>query len=727
MEKKLILVTGGAGYVGSVLVKKLIDKNYRVRILDRLFFGDEHIKDLIKDGNELIKLDIRDIENHQEVLKDVYAVMHLADISNDPSCELNEEHTIENNIIGGKKLIETCKKNSIKRFIYSSSCSVYGARGDEYITEESPRSPVSLYAKSKVEVENFLLGMQDDKFIVTILRHGTIFGYSPRMRFDLIVNTMTKYATTQGKITIKGSNSWRPNVYVGDVADAFIRALEAPEKDVNKQIFNVGSKEMNYTVKDVANIVASIIPNTRLEYSEIDIDPRSYRVNFDKIEKVLGFKAKTTIEESVKEIIQKIKEGKIDPNNKKHITLEVIKELDSLPKKEGGLVTRYKFLPLSVPFIGNEEIREITDALISGWLTRGPKTALLEEEFKKYCKVKYAHAVSSCTAALHLALIAFGVKAGDEVIVPPVTFSATANVVIHQGATPIFVDVNKETLNIDPDKIEEKITPKTKAIITVDLAGQPCDYDKIKNIAIKHNLKIIEDAAHSVGAKYWEDMVGNICDITCFSFYPTKNMTAAEGGMILTNDEEVYETAKIYSLHGMNRDAWKRYSKEGSPHWDTLVPGYKYNMTDIQSAIGIHQLKRLDNAIAKREAISKTYDEAFKDLPGIILPKKINNIKHAHHLYIIMVDTDKLKINRDEFIDYLREENIGSGIHFISLHRHTYYKNRFKLEDKDLPNASYISDRIISLPFYPTMTQKDVQDVIKAAKKIVNYTKKTSF
>lgn len=725
MEKKLILVTGGAGYVGSVLVKKLIEKNYKVRVLDCLFFGDQHIKELMKDGNELIKLDLTEIENHQEVLNDVYAVMHLADISNDPSCELNEEYTIENNIIGGKRFIETCKKNNIKKFIYSSSCSVYGARGDEEITEESPRNPVSLYAKSKAEIENSLLHLSNNGFEITILRHGTIFGYSPRMRTDLIVNTMTRSALGQGVIKIiGGGKNWRPNVHVEDVAEAFINVLESPPEKVKGKVFNVGSNELNYTVEDVAKIVSKVIPEAKIEYAGPSIDPRSYKVNFNKIEKVLGFKAKRSIEDGIKEIIQKVGEGKLDINDKKHINLEFMKELDFKPHKVGGLTTRYKFLPLSVPSIGNEEIREITDALISGWLTRGPKTAKFEEDFKEYCKVKYAHAVSSCTAALHLSLIALGIKPGDEVIIPPVTFSATANVVIHQGAIPVFVDINKETLNIDPDKIEEKITPKTKAIITVDLAGQPCDYDKIKNIAKKHNLKIIEDAAHSVGAKYQENRVGNLCDVTCFSFYPTKNMTAAEGGMIVTNNKEIYETVKIYSLHGMNRDAWKRYSKEGSPHWDTIVPGYKYNMTDIQSAIGIHQLRRLDDSIARREEISKMYDEAFKDLPGITIPKKIANIKHANHLYIIILDTDKLKINRDEFIDYLKSENIGTGIHFISLHRHTYYKDRFKLKDEDLPNASYISDRITSLPFYPGMTNKDVQDVIKAVKKIVNHTKK---
>jgi len=721
MKKKLILITGGAGYVGSVLVKKLLDKNYKVRIIDCLFFGDQHIKEMLDKDLELIKLNLKEIENHQELLNDVDFVIHLAGLSNDPTCELNEEYTIENNIIDTKMFIELCKKKGIERFIFSSSCSVYGARGEEEIVEESPRNPISLYAKSKVEIENFIMHLADEKFSPTILRHGTIFGYSPRMRFDLIVNTMTKYALNCGEVNvIGGGKNWRPNVHVDDVAEGFVLALESPLKIVKSQIFNVGSNNMNYTVEDVAKIIVDTIPNTKLAHTGTSIDQRSYKVNFDKIEKVLGFKTKKSIQNGVLEIIKKVKEGKLDINDRTHINLEVMKELNQLPHKEGGLITRYKFLPLSIPSIENEEVKEITDALISGWITRGPKTSAFEEEIKNYCKAKYAHAVNSCTAALHLALIALDIKENDEVILPPVTFSSTANVVIHQRAIPVFVDIKKETLNIDPDKIEEKITPKTRAIITVDLAGQPCDYEKIKKIAEKHSLKIIEDAAHAIGAEYHHDKIGTISDVTCFSFYATKNMTAGEGGMLVTNNKDIYETAKLYSLHGMSKDAWKRYSTEGNPHWETLVPGYKYNMTDIQSSLGIHQLKKLDDFINIREKYTGMYNAAFKDIKEITILNKSENVKHARHLYIIMLNLEKLKMDRDKFVSLMKDKGIGTGIHFISIHLQPYYKDTFGFKDEDYPNAKFISDRIVSLPLYPKMTYYDVNNVIEAVKEIIN-------
>lgn len=721
---KKILVTGGAGYIGSVLVKQLLERGYYVRAFDRLFFGEDPIKGLFKNPKfELIKGDIRDLQDFPNLLDGIYAVIHLASLSNDPSCDVDPQDTMDINYTASLKLAELCKKNRIKRFLFSSSCSVYGASEDMILDEQSEKAPVSLYAKSKIDFENKLLEIMDKDFSPIILRNGTVFGLSPRMRFDLVVNIMTKYAINENKIFIVGGGlNWRPIVHVYDVAIAFILALEAPLEEVKGEIFNVGSNELNFRIKDIAANVKKIIPSIEIEYAPSDKDTRNYRVSFDKIKRVLGFKAKKSVEDGIKEIAKAIKNGDLgDLDSTKYVNLKRLVELKSIPFAKGGLRIRHSFLPFALPSIGEEEINEVVDTLKSGWITTGPKTKRFEEEMKKYTGCKHAIALSSCTAALHLALVALGIKEGDEVITSPVTFPSTANVIIHCGAKPVFADIDKKTLNIDPNKIEQKITKKTKAIIAVDLAGQPCEYDKIRKIAQKYDIPIIEDAAHSIGAEYAGKKIGTLNKATCFSFYPIKNITTGEGGLLATDDDKLAETARIYSLHGMSKNAWQRYSAKGSPYWETVAPGYKYNMTDIQAAIGLHQIKKLDDFIDKREKYAKMYKDAFSKVEEITIPIQINGVRHAWHLFVILLDIDKLKITRDKFMDLMKQENIGTGIHFVSLHMHKYYKKAFGFKDEDYPNASYVSDRIVSLPLYPKMSVNDLIDVVNATKKIIAY------
>jgi len=653
-------------------------------------------------------------------------VIHLAALSNDPSCDIDPQDTTDINYTSSAKLAKMCKKNKIERFIFSSSCSVYGASEDLILDEQSEKAPISLYAKSKIDFENKLLEMTDKDFSPVILRHGTIFGFSKRMRFDLVINIMTKYAVTKNKIFIVGGGlNWRPLVHVDDVATAFILTLESPLEKVKGNIFNVGSNELNFQVKDIAQKVKKVYPSIKIERAPSDKDTRSYHVNFDKIKNELGFETKHSVEDGIKEIGEAIKKGVLgDIDDVKYINLKRMMELRDIPFAENGLKTRHNFLPFAQPSIGNEEIEEVVDTLKSGWLTTGPKTKKFEDDLKDYIGCKYALALSSCTAALHLSLIALDIKQGDEVITTPVTFASTANVIVHVGAKPVFVDINKKTLNIDPDKIEEKITEKTKAIIAVDLAGQPCEYDKIKKIAEKHNIPIIEDAAHSIGAEYHGKKVGTFAKTTCFSFYPIKNITAAEGGLLTTDDKKIAEVVSTYSLHGMSKGAWQRYSAKGTPYWQTVAPGFKYNMKDIQAAIGLHQLKKLDDFIDKRKKYTKMYKGAFSKVEEIIIPEEINDIKHARHLFIILLDIDKLKITRDGFMELMKEENIGTGIHFISLHMHEYYKKKFRFKKEDFPNAAYVSDRMVSLPLYPKMTINDLLDVVHATKKILAYYKK---
>ena len=380
---------------------------------------------------------------------------------------------------------------------------------------------------------------------------------------------------------------------------------------------------------------------------------------------------------------------------------------------------RKDFLIFGSPKIEQEEIDEVVDSLKSGWISTGPKVAKFEALFKDYIGSKHALALNSCTAGLHLSMIVSGLKPGDEVITTPMTFGATGNSIIHSGAKPVFVDIGLPDMNIDPFKIEEKMSPKTKAILPVHFAGRPCNMRIIKEVAQKHHLTIIEDAAHAIEATYHGQKIGTISDLTVFSFYVTKNLVTGEGGMITTDNDTYAEKIQTYALHGMSRGAWKRYSDEGFKHYGIVYPGFKYNMMDIQASLGIHQLKRIENNYKRRKEIWQRYDEAFCNLPLDIPPPPEENTRHAYHLYTILLRLEELNTDRDTIQQALFEENIGTGIHFISLHLHPYYQKTFGFKKDDFPNAAYVSERTISLPFSPKLSDEDVDDVIKTVTKVL--------
>ena len=384
----------------------------------------------------------------------------------------------------------------------------------------------------------------------------------------------------------------------------------------------------------------------------------------------------------------------------------------------GDRLRRKDFLMFGSPRIEEPEIEEMVSTLRSGWIGTGPKVGQFEEMFRRYIGSQYAIALNSCTAALHLAMIVAGIGTGDEVITTPMTFCATANAIIHTGAKPVFVDVKKDTMNIDPHFIERAITPRTKAILPVHFAGRPCEMDEIVEMAQRHPLLIIEDAAHCIEGMYHGKKIGAIGDSTCFSFYVTKNIMTGEGGMVTTNREDWADKIKMYGLHGMSKDAWKRYADEGFKHYQVIFPGFKYNMTDMQASLGIHQLSRVESYYRRREEIWKRYDQAFQGLPfSTPLPPEDGTL-HANHLYTILLNLDRIKISRDTFQQALYEENIGTGIHYISLHLHEFYRKTYGYQFDDFPNAKYISERTLSLPLSAKLTDQDMDDVIHAVKRI---------
>jgi perosamine synthetase len=385
---------------------------------------------------------------------------------------------------------------------------------------------------------------------------------------------------------------------------------------------------------------------------------------------------------------------------------------------------RKKFLPFALPSIEKEEINEVIDTLKSRWITTGPRVKKFEKEFVKFINAKYAVAVNSCTAALHLALAAIELKRGDEVLVPTMTFASTAEVVRYFDAKPVLVDIKSDTLLIDLGEIEKKITKKTKAIIPVHYAGQACDIDKILKIARKYKLKVIWDAAHALPTKYKGKLVGTFPDITCFSFYATKPITMGEGGIAVTGNKKWAEKMRILSLHGISKDAWKRYTATGSWYYEIIYPGFKYNLTDIAASLGLVQFKKCNLFLQKRKKIARIYNRTFNNLPEITILRVEKYGTHAWHLYAIQLNLDRLKIGRDKFIEELKKRKIGVSVHFIPLHLHPYYKQKYGYKPKDLPNAYHAYQRIISLPIYPKMTTQDIKDVIWAIKDIINKFKK---
>ena len=370
------------------------------------------------------------------------------------------------------------------------------------------------------------------------------------------------------------------------------------------------------------------------------------------------------------------------------------------------------FIHFAQPLFGKEEKIEILKALDSGWVTLGPRVKRFEEDFAKYVGAKHAIAVSSCTAALHLSLLAADIGKDDEVITTPFTFAATSNTTIHAGATPVFVDIDPQTFNINTNKIEEKITKKTRAIIPIHYGGQPAEMDQIFKIAKKYKLKVIEDAAHAVGTEYKGKRIGSIGDLTCFSFHPIKNISTGDGGMITTNNKSYAEKLMKLRLHGMGKDAWKRHSSAGSWKYDISVAGFKYNMTDIQAALGIHQLKKLDRFIETREKYAKMYNEMLSNIPEITLPFVSPNIRHARNLYTVMIDTKSLRINRDELVEELKKANIGVSVYFIPLYHFSFYK-KLGYRKGDFPVAERVYSSIISLPVYPKLKREDIMYVSK--------------
>jgi dTDP-4-amino-4,6-dideoxygalactose transaminase/dTDP-4-dehydrorhamnose reductase len=632
---------------------------------------------------------------------------------------------IDVNVESTRELASLAVRTGVRRFLMASSCSVYGSGAFEVLDEMSPTNPVSTYAESKLMAEHDLLPLKSDSFEPIIARPATLYGWSPRMRFDLAINQMVATAAQQGVITVFGGGSqWRPFLHVRDAARAFLALLEAPADQVSGEVFNVGDSASNYRILDLAELIAGLFDGVRVERAKDDDDLRSYHVQFEKFQRALDFRCVAAVDESCREIWNHIHNSEIDPFADEYFNVRTMKRLLATPVGEGGEPIAPRFIPLYTPTLDEDEEEAVADVLRSGWLVGGSKLTEFEQAFSQTIGGPDVVGTVSCTAALHLCFTHLGVGPGDEVITSPITWASTANTLVHMGAKPVFADINPATLNIDPAAIEAAITPKTRAIMPVHLTGQPCDMKAIHNIARAHDIPVVEDAAHALGAAYQGVPIGNLSDYTCFSFYAIKNITTIEGGAVAAKDPEAADHIRMLAANGMSATAWDRYSRSAAAAPPVVVePGYKYLMGNVNAAMGLAQLKKFPSMLAARQRLARMYHSVLREIDEIEIPEVIDGIDHSWHLLVVKLKTASLKKTRDEIIHDLRMENIGSGVHFYGLHLHPYYADHFALKPGDFPHATTASETILSLPFYPLMSDGELRLVVDALKKVIHFAK----
>jgi dTDP-4-amino-4,6-dideoxygalactose transaminase len=398
---------------------------------------------------------------------------------------------------------------------------------------------------------------------------------------------------------------------------------------------------------------------------------------------------------------------------------ELLAGVDPAPALEGGRPVRDRYLPVALPWITERETRAAAEVMESGWMTTGPKAIEFGRRLAETCGAAHGLAVNSCTGALHLSLTALGVGPGDEVITSTWTFCSTVNVILHLGARPVIVDVTPDTLNLDPAAVARAVTPRTRVLLPVHFGGHPAAMDPLLELARARGLAVVEDAAHAWGAAYRGRPVGALGDATCFSFYAIKNITTGEGGALVTGDARLFEQAQILSLHGISKDAWKRYTAAGSWYYEVVAPGFKYNLTDAAAAVGLVQLERWPEFHARRRALAARYDAHFAAVPEVRPLATHADVEHAHHLYPVRLDLERLTIDRARFIEALRAENIGTTVNFIPIHLHPYYREHLGFAPGQFPVADAAYPRVLSLPLFPRLAESDVDDVARAVLKLI--------
>ncbi len=705
-----VLVAGGAGFLGTAIVNSLLENNFKVVVLDNLRFGTETIQKFTNNKN--FKFHFGDITSPHDIEKaivDCDYVIALASIVGDPACSLDPQLTMKINSTGTEKLIKKSIEHKIKRFIFASSCSVYGSNKESNINELAPLNPLSLYAESQVSTEQFLEENAND-LEYTILRLSTLFGLSERRRFDLVVNLFAGKIANDERIEITGGEQWRPFLDVRDAAKAFCKVIQSDSKDVAGQIFNVGGNHLNFQIKEIGEIIKKAIPHCDLIQREDQSDARSYHVNFDKIESVLDFKPASCVKTSMLEMIDDVRKNEIDPLNPKYHNWKAWKEIISK-----------NYIPYAVPDVSEDEKQEVLNTIDSGWLSSGPKVRQFEEALYNYFGKDDLHCitVSSCTAALHLQLLANDIGVGDEVITSTNTFAATVITILQTGATPVLVDIDPKTNNLDLTQVKDKITSRTKAVVPVYYAGNPCNHYLLKDVCHKHGILILADAAHGFGGSFDGQKMGTYEDAASFSFYATKNLTTGEGGLITTSDKKVAD--RIRQMKSFGR---KTFSGKPNYLYEIDEEGYKYNFTDIQASFGMHQLRKIDDFNTYRAAIVDYYNNAFKDCPLVSLPPMVDFGSSTHHIYPLRIHFDKLSIDRLALINALSINKIGVSVHYVPIHHHPYFQKKLDVKKSDFKHCNEFFAQELSLPLSTKLKTSELRRVCDTILDIIQFNQK---
>jgi dTDP-4-amino-4,6-dideoxygalactose transaminase/nucleoside-diphosphate-sugar epimerase len=722
-----ILVTGGAGYVGCHLVPLLLDEGHAVRLFDRFSFGEEPLAAFAnRPCLEIIRGDIRRFQEAPELLEGVDAVIHLAALANDPSCALDEDLAEDINVESMRELANLALQHGARRFVLASSCAVYGHGVVGPLDELTPPAPVSPLGHTKLRAEQALLPLRNDRFEPVVARLATLYGVSPRMRFDNAVNQMTATALRDRVITVHGGgDQMRPFLHVRDAARAFALLVAAPADAVAGEVFNAADPAGNYRIADLAGHVAAAFPGTEVAFARDDADLRSFETSCDKLRDRIGFAPEHTVDEGIAEAAAFLRDTGADYTEARFFNVKTLGQLIATPVSGGGEPMAPRFVPLYRPTLGPEEEQAVVQTLRSGWLTSAARVPAFEKLLAEAVGAPHAVAVTSCTAAFHLALARAGVGPGDEVVMTPLTWASMANTVVHLGARPVFADVLPDTLNMDPAAAAAAVTERTKAIVPVHLGGQPCDLDPLVDLAREKGLLLVEDAAHAFGASYKGRTIGSITPFTCFSFYAIKNITTIEGGAVTAWTPEDAAALQTLAHHGLGRTAWDRYGRSSAARADEVVaPGYKYKLPDVNAAIGIEQLRKSPRLQATRARIARLYEAALAGIDEITLPRVRDDVVHAWHLFIIRLRLDRLRLTRDELREELRRENIGTGLHFYGLHLHQYYREAQGWTPESCPNATAASLDMISLPLFPLMEDKHVRQVADALKKVLAHARR---
>ncbi|MBX3178985.1 MAG: aminotransferase class I/II-fold pyridoxal phosphate-dependent enzyme [Candidatus Hydrogenedentes bacterium] len=720
-----VLITGGAGYLGCRLVPRLLEAGWAVRVFDRGCFGFDGLRACLQNPDlELVEGDIRRLQEHEQLLEGVDAIIHLAALVNDPSCDLDPEMAADINVESTLELARRAIQAGIRRLVFASTCAVYGRAAFEWLDEASPPNPVTAFAQSKLAAERGLLSLAGAHFEPVIVRSGTLFGVSPRMRFDLAINQMVATALRDGRIEVRGGgNQWRSFIHVDDAARAYGAMLSAPAP--GGEIFNLGNAALNLPIRALADAVAGLIPGTSVDRAIDDDDRRSFRINVEKLAARLGFQCEHTLESGVAEISDCVRSMQGDPFDEPYFNVRRIQRLRNTPVPEGGDPAASRFVPLSRPSLGEEEEQAVLETLRSGWLTSGHQIPAFEAAFSDSVQARHTVAVTSCTAAIHLCLVDLGVGPGDEVISPPITWASTGNTILNMGARIVFADVDPDTLNLDPAALEAAITERTRAIIPVHLGGHPCDLDAIRAVAKKYGLPVVEDAAHALGAAWRGAPIGSESPAACFSFYSIKNITTMEGGMIALSDPDRAAHIRMLATNGLDNTAWDRYGRSALARpLEVREPGFKYLMGNVSAAMGVAQLKKFASFRSARRRLARMYTEVLRDVEEIQLPAVRPEVDHAWHLYAIRLNLERLRLSRDEIAHALRQENIGTGVHFYGLHLHAYYREALGLRPEMFPVATRASREVLSLPLHPQLTDRNVHEVVSALKKIIRFARR---